>query len=180
MKLEKAAYYFWGNNVVIGSHIKRQIDFLSQVVPATFKHRQMDDLGCGDGKVTLMLKDVFLPTSLRGFDVNAGLVRRARSRGIAAEVKNLDDGTPSGELAVLWGVLHHLEDCGCCLENVWKNYSLIFIREPLKNGHLQGLELGHSLRRAEIATLVNEHLPGAQVHYQGNSALIFYTAGNSR
>lgn len=175
MKLEKAFYYFWGNNAVIGSHIRRQIDFLSQVVPDTFKHRRMDDLGCGDGKVTLLLKDVFRPTVLRGFDVNAGLVRRARSRGCAAEVKNLDDGMPSGELAVLWGVLHHLKDCGYSLKTVRENYSLIFIREPLKNGHLQGMELGHSLRKAEMEELVREHLPGAQVHYCGSNIMVFYS-----
>ena len=42
------------------------------------------DLGCGDGKVTVLLKDVFLPQKLRGFDVNPALVRRARGRGFEA------------------------------------------------------------------------------------------------
>ena len=60
------------------------------------------DLGCGDGKVTLLLKEVFRPTELRGFDINPRLVKRAGKKGIKAEVKNLDEEMPQGELAVVW------------------------------------------------------------------------------
>jgi hypothetical protein len=179
VKLESLAYRLFGNNVIIGSHIRRQIDFLSEVIPEPFKHRQMDDLGCGDGKVTVLLKDVFLPTRLRGFDVHEGLVRRANRRGINAEVKNLDDDMPSGELAVLWGVMHHLKDCARCLDSVRENYPLIFIREPVRSGYFRLLELGQTLRQQEIEALVSEHLPGAQVHYCGNNVLIFYASDGS-
>ena len=48
MKIERLAYFF-GNRVVIGSHIKRQLEFLKEKAPPGFKYRQMDDLGCGDG-----------------------------------------------------------------------------------------------------------------------------------
>ena len=176
MKLESLAYYFFGNNVIIGPHIRKQIGYLSDIIPDDFKHREMDDLGCGDGKVTVLLKDIFQPGKLRGFDVDAGLVRRAKSRGIDAEVRDLDADMPSGELAVLWGVLHHLQDCGRCLDSVKQNYPFIFIREPVRSSYFRLLELGHTLRKSEIETMVSEHLPGAQVHYYGNSALIFYTA----
>jgi len=44
--------------VVIDSHIKRQLEFLKEKAPPGFKYRQMDDLGCGDGKVTLLLKEI--------------------------------------------------------------------------------------------------------------------------
>lgn len=174
MKIESLAYRLFGNNVVIGPHIMRQIDYLREVVPAGFRHRQMDDLGCGDGKVTLLLKDIFLPSRLRGFDVDAGLVLRARRRGVNAEVKNLNGDMPSGEMAVLWGVLHHLQDWGACLKNVRNSYPLIFIREPLRRSFFRWLELGHTLRKVEIEALVNEHLPGSQVYYYGDSIMIFY------
>ena len=88
----------------------------------------MDDLGCGDGKTTILLKEVFSPRKLRGFDVNPFLVARAASKGIEAEVKNLDSGLPSGELAVMWGVLHHLKDRETCLKRIQKNYPMAFIR----------------------------------------------------
>lgn len=179
MKLESITYNIFGTNLVIGSHIKRQIDYLKTVVPPQFQHRDMDDLGCGDGKVTMLLKDIFLPRRLRGFDINAALVKRARNRGIHAEIQNLDDSTPRGELAVLWGVLHHLEDCDGCLQKIKDNYSFIFIREPVRNGYVRWLEMGHTLRKTEIETLINEHLPGSQVHYCGNSILVFYVSPES-
>lgn len=174
MNLESLAYYLFGNNLIIGSHIRKQIEFLKGVVSPYFQGREMDDLGCGDGKVTVMLKEIFLPSRLRGFDVNDGLVERARSRGIDAEVRNLNDGMPGGELAVMWGVLHHLKDCGECIRKVKESYSLIFIREPVRNSYFRWLELGHTLRRGEIDALINEHLSGAQVRYCGNNVLIFY------
>ncbi len=131
MKIERLAYFF-GNRVVIGSHIKRQLKFLKEKAPPGFKYRQMDDLGCGDGKVTLLLKEIFLPTRLRGFDINPHLVKRARNRVIEAEVKDLEKDMPTGELAVMWGVLHHIEDMEGCFRRVKENYALIFIREPIK------------------------------------------------
>ena len=178
-KIERLAYFFFGNNVIIGPHIRKQLQFLKEIVPPSFQHREMDDLGCGDGKVTLLLKEIFLPIRLRGFDVNPGLVRRARDRGVEAEVKNLDDNMPTGELAVMWRVLHHLKDKEDCLKRVKENYDLIFIGEPVKNGITKGLELlelGHPLRREEIEYLVQEHLANSQTLYHGNNIFLFYVS----
>ena len=175
-KIESLAYFFFGNNVIIGSHIRKQLQFLKEIVPPDFQQREMDDLGCGDGKVTLLLKEIFRPRRLRGFDINPGLVRRARDREIEAEVKNLDDNMPTGELAVMWGVLHHLKDIEYCLKRVKENYTLIFIREPLRSGVIKWLELGHPLRREGIERLVQEHLANSQIHYHGNNILLFYVS----
>jgi len=176
MNIERLAYFFLGNNPIIGSHIKRQIKSLNERVPPSFKHRQMDDLGCGDGKVTVLLKEIFLPQKLRGFDINPHLVRRARAKGIEAEVKDLDESLPGGELAVLWGVLHHLKDREGCLIKVKQSYPLIFIREPVRSGPVKWLELGHPLGKEEIESLVKKHLPGSQIYYDGHNILIFYTS----
>src|SRR4030067_756035 len=131
MNIEKLAYFCFGNNVIIGPHIKKQLKFLKEIVPPIFQHREMDDLGCGDGKITLLLREIFLPTRVRGFDIDHGLIRRARDRGVEAEFRNLDESMPSGELAILWGVLHHLQDRELCLKRVKQNYPLVFIREPV-------------------------------------------------
>ena len=176
MKIESLAYFFFGNNVVIGSHIRKQLEFLKQVVPPYFQRRQMDDLGCGDGKVTLLLKEIFQPIRLRGFDVNAGLVKRAQDKGIEAEVKNLDENMPRGELGILWGVLHHLQDKESCLKRIKENYPMVFIREPIKSGIFKGLELGHTLRKEEIEHLVHKHLAGSQNYYCGNNIFIFHVS----
>jgi len=135
-------------------------------------------LGCGDGKVTLLLKDIFQPRRLRGFDINPGLVRRARDRGIEAEVKNLDDNIPTGELAVMWGVLHHLKDRERCLKRVKENYPLIFIREPVRSGAIKGLELGHPPKKEKIERLVHEHLANSQIVYYSDNIFIFYLSPN--
>jgi len=137
----------------------------------------MDDLGCGDGKVTLLLKEIFLPTRLRGFDINPHLVKRARDRAIEAEVKNLENNMPTGELAVIWGVLHHIEDIEGCLRGVKENYALIFIREPIKHGTIKWLgELGHPLRKEKLEYLVEKYLDGSQIFYYDNTIFIFYVS----
>jgi SAM-dependent methyltransferase len=174
--IEKLAHFFSGYNLVIGPHIRKQLKFVREIIPEGFKHREMDDLGCGDGKVTLLLKDIFLPEKLRAFDINPALVKRAQAKGIQAEVKNLEEEIPNGELAVMWGVLHHLNDMGACLEGIKENYNLIFIREPLKTGNVNLMEMGHPLRQEDIETLFKEHLPDSQIFYCGNSILIFYVS----
>ena len=174
--IERLANFFSGYNLIIGPHIRNQLKFLKEIIPQDFQHREVDDLGCGDGKVTLLLKDVFLPKKLRAFDINPGLVRRARDKGIQAEVKNLEEDIPTGELAVMWGVLHHLKDMGGYLERIKKNYNLIFIREPIKTSSINWLETGHPLRKEDIESLFRGHLPDSQVFYCGNSVLIFYVS----
>ena len=174
MKMGLFSHLFSGYTLIIGSHIRRQFEFLKEKVPPSFKHRRLDDLGCGDGKIALLLREIFLPTRLRGFDINPRLVRRARDRGIEAEVKDLEKDMPRGELGVMWGVLHHLKDRQGCLKKLKENYSLIFIREPVKVGPNEGLELGHLLRKGEIEYLIQEYLAGSQVFYCGNSILLFY------
>lgn len=179
MRIESLAYFLFGNNLIIGPHIRKQLKFLKGIVPSAFQHRKMDDLGCGDGKVTLLLKDIFLPTRIRGFDIDPRLVRRASNRGIEAEVRNLDDNMPTGELAVLWRVLHHLKNKGDCLKRVKENYDLIFIGEPVKSGVAKGLELlelGHPLKKGEFEHLLQEHLADSQTLYYGNNVFTFYVS----
>jgi len=174
MRIEGLAYSFFGNNLVIGAHIRKQLAFLREIVPAGLCGREMDDLGCGDGKVTVLLRDIFLPEKLRGYDINRGLVRRARSRGIDARIADLERAVPRGELAVLWGVLHHLHEPESCLRRVKEGYPLIFIREPVRTGRAFGLELGRPLRLEELLRLVKHHLPGCQIHCCDSSIMVFY------
>jgi SAM-dependent methyltransferase len=176
MKMGLLSRFFSGYTFVIGSHIRRQLEFLKEKAPPDFKRRQMDDLGCGDGRITLLLKEILLPTRVRGFDINPRLVKRVRDKGIEAEVRNIEKDMPRGELGVMWGVLHHLKDRQDCLERLKENYSLILIREPIKTGPTNGWELGHPLRKEEFECLIQECLAGSQVFYCGNSVLLFYVS----
>lgn len=145
-------------------------------MPQAFQHRELDDLGCGDGKITLKLKEIFQPRKLRGFDVNANLVKRARSNGIDAEVRDLDAGMPTGELAVMWGVLHHLKNREACIKRIKENYRLAFIREPVKSDLRVDWEMGQPLAIDEIEGLVKQYLNQSKTFYYGHSIFIFYVS----
>jgi len=173
-RIESLAHFFSGYNIIIGPHIRKQLKYLKEIVPTAFQQRRMDDLGCGDGKITVQLKDIFLPKSLRGFDNNPGLVRRASKKGFYAEVMNLEQDFPSGELAVMWGSLHHLQDMAGFLDKLRQHYKMVFIREPLKEGGVSWLELGHPISKEEMESLVYKHLPSAHIFFQNNAAFIFY------
>ena len=143
-------------------------------MPQGFRQREVHDLGCGDGKITLILKDIFQPRELRGFDVNPALVKRAKNKGIDAEVKDLDAGIPRGEMAVMWGVLHHLKDRESCIRRIRENYRMAFIREPIKDNLRVDWEMGQPLIRDEIEGLVKNYLPNSRTFYYGRSIFIFY------
>jgi hypothetical protein len=149
---------------------------LETKVPAAFRQRRMDDLGCGDGKITLRLKEVFQPSTLRGFDVHPSLIKRARSNGLAAEIKDLENELPSGELAVMWGVLHHLRNKEECLKRIKQNYPMAFIREPIKNKAIKGFEMGQPLIKEEIEGLIQRYFPESSTFYYGYCIFIFYTS----
>jgi 2-polyprenyl-3-methyl-5-hydroxy-6-metoxy-1,4-benzoquinol methylase len=172
--IQRIVYSVFGTNFYIGSQIKEQIRMLETRIPNRFQYRDLDDLGCGDGKITLRLKEVFKPRRLRGFDVNPALVKRARNNGVAAEIQDLDTSLPFGELAVMWGVLHHLKNREACLRRIQENYSMAFIREPIKNKALKGLEMGQPLIKEEIESLVEKYFQGAQTFYYGHCIFIFY------
>lgn len=172
--VQSLIYTLFGTNLYINAQIREQIRMLETRVPPAFRERELDDLGCGDGKTTVLLKKVFRPRKLRGFDVNPFLVKRAVLNGIEAEVKNLDAGLPTGELAVMWGVLHHLKDRETCIRRIKENYRMAFIREPIKNKELKGFEMGKPLVKEEIENLVHQYLSSAQTFYYGHCIFIFY------
>ena len=167
-------YTLFGTSLVVGPGIKSQLKMLKTQVPPAFLNRDMDDLGCGDGKITYHLKEVFKPRNLRGFDVYPSLVKRAKDRGIKAEILNLEKDLPKGELAVMWGVLHHLKDAEACLRRISENYDLTFIREPVKNKPVKGLEMGEPLVKEEIEVLINRYFPEAKFFYYGHCIFMFH------
>jgi SAM-dependent methyltransferase len=173
------SHYLFTNNWVIGGHIKKQLKFLESVLPKAMLNREVDDLGCGDGKVTVLLQKILKPAKLRGFDVNKGLVKLAKERGIDAQIWDFDKDMPKGDMAVVWGVLHHLQDPAQCLRRLRENYPLIFIREPVRTGFFKGMELGNPMRINELTALFNNSLPGHQIHICGKSVLVFYGGTNT-
>jgi hypothetical protein len=151
---------------------------LRKRVPQVFLNREMDDLGCGDGKITHHLEEVFQPRRIRGFDVYPALVKRAQERGIKATIMDLEDRVPHGELAVMWGVLHHLKDAESCLRRISDNYNLTFIREPVRGKGIRGLEMGEPLEKEQVEDWINRYFQGAQHFYYSDCVFIFHHKPN--
>jgi len=177
VRVDQIVYTLFGNNLVIGPHILDQIERLRLLLPERFRRCRMDDLGCGDGSLTVLLEDVFQPVRLRGYDVNRALVRRARGRGIQAEVLDLNRRMPDGDLAVMWGVLHHLEDPKGCLDRMRRSYARAVVREPVRNHLPPPLELGTPLSGDELRELLGESLSGSEVHIFQDCVFAFWEAG---
>ena len=53
---------------------------------------------------------------------------------------------------------------------------MAFIREPVKNKAIAGLEMGRPLIKEEIESLVKKYLPNARTFYYGHCIFIFYIA----
>ena len=173
MFFEKLFYLFFGNNIVIGRHIKEQLGFLGKIVPEEFKGKEMHDLGCGDGKVTLILKDIFKPKSCIGYDVNKKLVELAQKRGIKTEVLDIEKKIPCGELAIIWGVLHHLNPPYKVLDKIKNNYEYLFLREPLKKG-IALFELGKPFKKEVIEKHLKESLGQCKSYIYQNAIFVFW------
>lgn len=178
INLEKFIYAPFGNNIIIGSHIKDQLNFLKEILPEEFKGREMFDLGCGDGKVTILLTEIFQPKKVFGCDIEESLVRRARKRGVEAKVVNLEKEIPKGELAVVWGVLHHLKDPKKVLEGIKNNFQFFFMREPLKEQAASPrfkvsniLEMGDPFEKEKIKKILDDVFENYQ-SFEKNGAIM--------
>ncbi len=132
-------------------------------------------MGCGDGRITKEMGQIFKAKKVRGFDVYPSLVKRACHNGVDACVMDLENGMPRGELAVMWGVLHHLKERETCIKRISENYSMVFIREPIKTISLKVFEMGDPIEKEEFERLVNKYLPGAQILYYSFCVFVFYS-----
>lgn len=158
MRLETILYSFFGNNLFVSPAIRWQMNFFKKNLPLDFQGKDMYDIGCGDGKTTLLLKKNLKAKNAFGYDIHPGLVERAKKRGIKAEVFDLEKEIPKGELAVMWGVLHHLKKQKEVLEKIKNNFDYFLMREPVKGFSIFSniIELGKPFRKEEIKKILDE------------------------
>ena len=76
---------------------------------------------------------------------------------------------------MIWGVLHHLRDRESCIKRIKENYAMAFIREPIRNNYIKGLEMGQPLVKEEIEMILRKHMPAAQTFYFGHCIFVFYS-----
>ncbi|MFH0987400.1 MAG: methyltransferase domain-containing protein [Patescibacteria group bacterium] len=159
--------------MIIGLHIRKQLDFLKKILPEDFRGREMHDLGCGDGKVTVILKGILKAKDCYGYDTNEKLIKLSREKGIKTEKMDLEKSLPKGELAIFWGVLHHLKSPREVLKRVKSNFKYLIFREPLKKG-ITLFELGKPFRAEQIEKILKDSLGDYESYIYKNAIFVFW------
>lgn len=150
--IEKLMYCFGIN--ISAYNVKRELDYLHKNLPDTYKNRDVVDIGCGDGKISLKLITILKPKSFFGIDISKSLTKSAKKRGINVKVLNIENQEISGDLGILWGVLHHLNNPIETLKKLKKNFNGLIIRESIDEKRL--FEIGYKLNRDKLMKILEE------------------------
>lgn len=150
-KLEKILYSF-GTNFSIYD-ISHELALLREHIPSAFTSRDVIDIGCGDGKTSLKLRKILQPSSFTGVDISPALVKSAQDRGLKAKVVDVEKQEISGDLGVLWGVLHHLKTPGKTLKKINNNFKSLILREPINDRRI--FEIAHKLGRENLLEILS-------------------------
>ena len=120
-------------NFVASLLSKPYFEFLMDKVPVEFLGRGVHDLGCGDGFSTRKIAELFKAKSIKGYEINDYLIEKARKRGLTVERMNLEEQIPEGEMATVWGVVHHLKNKETFLKRIRSNFKYAVFNEPIKS-----------------------------------------------
>jgi len=102
-------------------------------MPPEFQGKRISDLGCGDGFSTKRIEEIFKAKTIKGYEVNDYLIEKARKKGLVVEKLNLEEKVPRGEMATVWGVVHHLGNKENFLRKIKSNFKYAVFNEPIKN-----------------------------------------------
>jgi SAM-dependent methyltransferase len=147
--------YLYSTNAPLSSRIanKRLSDVLLE--HADLRNRTVLDIGCGDGVYTVELFDRAPPRRLVGVDYAAQAIELAKARSggrpIEYEVHSADNlpyPSKSFEVAILRGVLHHLDDYVPALREALRVADVVWVIEP--NGYNPALKVLEKTSRYHI------------------------------
>jgi len=150
--IERIIYAF-GINSSLYNTVK-ELSFLESNLPKEFTNRDVLDIGCGDGKMSLELKRILLPKSFKGIDASKFLVKNAQEKGILAMVSDAEKDVLSGDLGIMWGVLHHFENPVQTLKKLSKEFNSLIIRESIDDKRI--FELGHRFGLGELMNVIKK------------------------
>lgn len=144
--------------------------------------REVTDLGCGDGKITKALEKILKPAGLSSVDLSSQLVESAKSRGIDAHIGNLELEDISGDLGILWGVVHHLIDPVPVLKRLIMKFNMLIIRENINP--LRIFESGYRFNKREFMRVLEEaglDLKRCKIvkSNKTKAVIVFYTSSKS-
>ena len=156
--------YLYSTNAPLSSRIANKR--LSDVTLENVDLRDKDvlDIGCGDGVYTIELFDKVRVKSMLGVDYAAQAVEIAKAksggRPINYEVQsayNLPYATKSFDVAILRGVLHHLDNPVPALKEALRVAHLVWVIEP--NGYNPGLKFLEKFSRYHIEHQEKSYTP---------------------
>jgi ubiquinone/menaquinone biosynthesis C-methylase UbiE len=147
--------YLYSTNAPLSSQIanKRLSDLTLENVD--LQGKTVLDIGCGDGVYTIELFDKIRVKSMLGVDYAAQAVEIAKAKSGARPIKyevqsaySLPYATKSFDVALLRGVLHHLDDPIPALKEALRVAAIVWVIEP--NGYNPGLKFLEKFSRYHI------------------------------
>ncbi len=152
---------------------KKYFDFITDKIPPEFLNKEISDLGCGDGFATQKIKSLFKAKSIKGYEVNKYLIDKARKRGLEIKRLDLEKEVPKGEMAVVWGVIHHLNNQKEILRKIRFNFNYAVFNEPIKS-FWAFLDGGEPLTEPEWKYFFNKILGNCRFLKFKDSLFIFW------
>jgi SAM-dependent methyltransferase len=125
-----------------------ELEVFKSNLPSKYLHRSVTDIGCGNGSVSLKLQKILVPKDICGLDLSPTLIKLAQKNGLKSQVSDVELETPTGDLAILWGVLHHFCQPKLNLQKIYHSFKSLIIRESVSTKRI--LELGHRFSRQEL------------------------------
>lgn len=133
-----AAIDRWSSRYATGRQTAEIIHMLTANFPRSVR---IADIGCGDGTFTIDIAERFGPAAIRGIDPAGNAVAAARARitprlfdSVNFEVGSIYDVESKGEsVAVVRGVLHHLDRPQAAIARLAKQFPSLLVKEP--NGY---------------------------------------------
>lgn len=150
--IEKIIYSFGIN--ISGYDVLRELRILDKNLPENYKKRDIIDLGCGDGKISIKLMEIFNPKFFLGVDSSRQLIKKAKKRGINSEVRDIELAGISGDIGILWGVLHHFNNPAGILKKLSGNFKSLVIRESIDDKRI--FEIGNKFNKNTLFKILAE------------------------
>lgn len=156
--------YLYSTNAPLSSQManKRLSDLTLENVD--LHNKTVLDIGCGDGVYTIELFDRVQVKRMVGVDFASQAIEIAQtksgSRSIEFEVQsanNLPFETKCFDIAIIRGVLHHLDDPVPALKEALRVASIVWVIEP--NGYNPGLKLLEKFSQYHIDHQEKSYLP---------------------
>ena len=147
--------YRYSTNAPLSSQIanKRLSDLTLENVD--LRDKTVLDIGCGDGVYTIEIFDKVHVKSMLGVDYAAQAVEIAKAKSGTRPIKyevqsaySLPYATKSFDVAILRGVLHHLDDPVPALKEALRVATIVWVIEP--NGYNPGLKFLERFSRYHI------------------------------